>query len=137
MQVSKTLDYAIRSLTHMGNNPGRRCGMREISESQHIPDKYLAKVMARLVRSGIVSSGRGPSGGYLLVKKPFELNLKDVYEAIEGDIHIIDCMSDDGPCALHENCTQLAVWDKLQVTMIRTLEKITLESLTDKTGEAA
>ena len=132
MQVSKTLDYAIRSLTYMGNNPGRRCGMKEISEHQHIPDKYLAKVMGRLVKSGIVVSGRGPSGGYMLAREPSMLNLRNVYEAIEGDIHIIDCMDDDGPCALYENCTQLAVWDKLQVAMIKTLEKITLASLTAK-----
>lgn len=132
MQVSKTLDYAIRSLTYMGNNPGRKCGMKEISENQHIPDKYLAKIMGRLVKSGIVRSSVGPSGGYMLAKEPTLLNLRNIYEAIEGDIHIIDCMNEDGPCALYENCTQIAVWDKLQVAMIKTLEKISLESLTGK-----
>lgn len=106
--------------------------MKEISEHQHIPDKYLAKIMGRLVKSGIVVSGRGPSGGYMLAKEPDMLNLRNVYEAIEGDIHIIDCMDEDGPCALYANCTQLAVWDKLQVSMIKTLEKITLASLTDR-----
>ncbi|QMU55682.1 MAG: Rrf2 family transcriptional regulator [Candidatus Mycalebacterium zealandia] len=132
MQVSKALDYAIRSLTYMGNNPGRRCGMKEISENQHIPDKYLAKILGRLVKSGIVVSVRGPAGGYILAKEPETLNLRNVYEAIEGDIHIIDCMDEDGPCALFENCTQLAIWDKLQLSMIETLEKITLASLTEQ-----
>ncbi len=135
MQVSKTLDYAIRSLTYMGNHPDRKCGMREISENQHIPDTYLAKIMGRLVKSGIVRSTVGPSGGYILAKESSLVSLKNIYEAIEGDIHIIDCMNEDGPCALYENCTQLAVWDKLQVAMIKTLEKISLESLTDKKGK--
>ncbi|MCY3972674.1 MAG: Rrf2 family transcriptional regulator [Candidatus Dadabacteria bacterium] len=132
MQVSKALDYAIRSLTHMGNNPDRRCGIREISESRHVPDKYLAKIMGRLVKSGIVRSGRGPAGGYMLARDPAELNLRDVYEAIEGEIHIIDCMNEDGPCALYQDCTQIAVWDKIQIEMLKTLQRISLESLTDK-----
>lgn len=134
MQVSRTLDYAIRSLTYMGNNPGRKCGAKEISENQHIPDKYLAKIMGRLVKSGIVRSTVGPAGGYILAKKPALLNLRNIYEAIEGDIHIIDCMNEDGPCALYENCTQLPVWDKLQVAMVKTLENISLESLTGGKG---
>ncbi len=106
--------------------------MKEISENQHIPDKYLAKILGRLVKSGIVVSVRGPAGGYILAKEPETLNLRNVYEAIEGDIHIIDCMDEDGPCALFENCTQLAIWDKLQLSMIETLEKITLASLTEQ-----
>ncbi len=129
MQISKALDYAVRSLTYMSNNQGRRCGMKEISDHQHIPHKYLAKIMGRLVKRRIVISGRGPSGGYMLAKKPSALNLRHVYEAIEGDIQIVDCINEDGPCALYENCTQFPVWDKLQTTMIRTLEKISLESL--------
>ena len=131
MQVSKALDYAIRSLTHMGNNPDRRCGIREISENRHVPDKYLAKIMGRLVKSGIVRSGRGASGGYMLARDPSELNLRHVYEAIEGEIQIIDCMNEDGPCALYQNCTQITVWDKIQTEMLKTLERISLESLTD------
>ncbi len=134
MQVSKTLDYAIRSLTYLGNNPSRKCGMKEISENQRIPDKYLAKILGRLVKSGIVRSERGPSGGYMLSREASTLNLRNVYEAIEGDIHIIDCMNEEGPCALYENCTQLAVWDKLQMAIIKTLEKVSLESLTGKRG---
>jgi len=129
MQVSKTLDYAVRSLTYMSKRPVARFNMKEISENQHIPLNYLAKIMRKLVNRGIVRSTVGPDGGYALRKSPNQINLKDVYEAIEGEFKMIDCMDKDTICFLYENCPQLPVWDKLQVSMIKILEATTLEDM--------
>lgn len=131
MQVSKTLDYAVRSLTYMSKRPGR-FSIKDISEKQHIPLNYLAKIMRKLVNRGIIRSMVGPEGGYALRKSPKEINLKDVYEAIEGELKIIDCMDKDGICVLYENCPQLPVWDKLQVSMIKILESTTLEDMLNR-----
>ena len=129
MQVSKTLDYAVRSLIYMGARPIDRFSMKEISESQHIPQNYLAKIMRRLVEKGLIRSMVGPDGGYYLRKEPKEINLRDVYEAIEGEFRIIDCMEHESVCALYENCSQLPVWDKLKVSMVRLMESTTLEDM--------
>lgn len=133
MQVSRTLDYAVRCLIHMGGNPGYKFSMKQISKTQHIPQNYLAKVMRRLVNRGILRSKVGPEGGYMLRKSPYELSLREVYEAIEGEIRIVDCMDDDGPCALYENCGQLPLWDKLKVSMIRILEDTTIGDMVNET----
>lgn len=132
MQVSKTLDYAVRSLTYMSKRPVERFSMKEISEKQHIPLNYLAKIMRKLVNRGIIRSMVGPDGGYALRKSPGEINLKDVYEAIEGELKMIDCMDKDTICSLYENCPQLPVWDKLQVSMIKILESTTLEDMLNR-----
>lgn len=129
MQVSKTLDYAVRSLIYMGERPVDRFSMKEISQTQHIPQNYLAKIMRRLVEKGLIRSMVGPEGGYYLRKQPGEINLKDVYEAIEGEFRIIDCMEHDNVCALYENCTQLPVWDKLKISMVKIMESTTLEDM--------
>ena len=129
MQVSRTLDYAVRSLTYMGMQPVGRFRMKEISENQHIPLNYLAKIMRKLVNKGLVRSMVGPDGGYALRKSPGEINLREVYEAIEGELRMIDCMDKDTICVLYENCPQLPVWDKLQVSMVKILENTTLEDM--------
>lgn len=129
MQVSKTLDYAVRSLTYMGGRPVETLSMKEIAEKQHIPLNYLAKIMRRLVKGGIINSMVGPDGGYALNKSPGEIKLREIYEAIEGDLKMIDCMDKDTICALYETCPQIAVWDKLQVSMIKVLESTTLEDI--------
>jgi Rrf2 family iron-sulfur cluster assembly transcriptional regulator len=136
MQVSKTLDYAVRSLTYMGKHPVSRFSMKEISENQHIPLNYLAKIMRRLVKKGIVRSMVGPDGGYTLRKSPREINLREVYEAIEGEFRMIDCMDRDTVCVLYKNCPQLPIWDKLQVSMIKILESTTLEDMVNQKRSA-
>ncbi len=135
MQVSRTLDYAVRSLIYMGNHEVPRMSMKEISEAQHIPQNYLAKIMRRMVERGLIRSMVGPEGGYFLRRDPKDINLRDIYEAVEGELRVIDCMDQDEVCALYENCTQLPVWDKLQVTMIKLLEKTSLEDLLTESGK--
>jgi Rrf2 family iron-sulfur cluster assembly transcriptional regulator len=129
MQVTKTLDYAVRSLTYMGNQPVEKHSMRDIAQVQHIPLNYLAKIMRRLVKKGLVRSTLGPDGGYTLRKLPNEINLRDIYEAIEGEIRMVDCMDKDTVCALYETCPQLPVWDRIQLSMVKILEDTTLEDM--------
>ena len=135
MQVSRTLDYAVRSLIYMGNHEVPRMSMKEISEAQHIPQNYLAKIMRRMVERGLIRSMVGPEGGYFLRRDPKDINLREIYEAVEGELRVIDCMDQDEVCALYENCTQLPVWDKLQVSMIKLLEKTSLEDLLTESGK--
>jgi Rrf2 family protein len=119
----------------MGNHEVPRMSMKEISEAQHIPQNYLAKIMRRMVERGLIRSMVGPEGGYFLRRDPKDINLRDIYEAVEGELRVIDCMDQDEVCALYENCTQLPVWDKLQVSMIKLLEKTSLEDLLTGSGE--
>ena len=134
MQVTKTLDYAVRSLTYIGHEPIVKHSMKEISEHQHIPLNYLAKIMRRLVKKGIVRSMVGPDGGYTLRKAPSDISLRDIYEAIEGEIRLVDCMDGNGICRLHETCPQLPVWDRVQLSMVKILEETTLEQMLNEKG---
>lgn len=120
----------------MGNHEVPRMSMKEISEAQHIPQNYLAKIMRRMVERGLIRSMVGPEGGYFLRKDPKDINLRDIYEAVEGEIRVIDCMDQDEVCALYENCTQLPVWDKLKVSMIKLLEKTSLDDLLTESRES-
>lgn len=134
MQVSRTLDYAVRSLAYMGKNPVLTSSMKEISENQHIPINYLAKIMRRLVKRGLIKSMVGPDGGYVLRKPPRDINLREVYEAIEGELRIIDCMDKAKICALYQYCPQLPVWDRVRLSMINILEDTTLDDLLKQIG---
>jgi Rrf2 family protein len=129
MQVSRTLDYAVRSLTFMGKRPVDTLNMKEIADSQHIPLNYLAKIMRRLVERGILRSMVGPEGGYVLRRQPSEISLKEVYEAIEGEFRIIDCMDRDKICVFHDQCPQLPVWDRIRVSMLDILESTSLHDI--------
>jgi Rrf2 family protein len=130
MHVSKTLDYAVRSLSFIGSKgEGRVCYMKEISEKENIPLSYLAKVMRVLVRDGIVRSIVGPDGGYVLTRKPDEITLMEIYEAVMGRLKIIDCLDEGFKCYLEKNCSQILLWHRLQNSIADVLKNTKLSEI--------
>jgi Rrf2 family protein len=68
-----------------------KLNVAKLSEMMSFSRHHVAKVMQRLVKSGFLKSNRGPSGGFVLNKKPDEITFLDIYTAIEGEIPIEDC----------------------------------------------
>jgi len=63
----------------------------KITEFTGFSKNHIAKVLQRLVKSDMLKSVRGPSGGFSLKREPKEYNLLEVYEAIEGPLEETDC----------------------------------------------
>lgn len=61
-------------------------------------EAHVAKVLQRLARVKLLSSKRGPSGGYSLAKPSHEISLLDVYEALEGPLRQDGCLFDKPVC---------------------------------------
>jgi Rrf2 family protein len=125
------LDYAVRSLTYIAKEEASVFTIRDISQKQHIPQNYLAKIMRKLVQKGLLSSSPGPEGGYSLRKPTEDISLKDIYEAIEGDMQLIDCMEKNVVCELFDSCTQRSVWDHLQLHTLTFLNDISVKDIAD------
>ena len=94
MRITQQLQYALYGLFDLAYNGGT-CPMRiqEISERQMIPNRYLEQIFQKLRRGGLVTSKRGPGGGYLLSRSPKEISIVDVLRAMQGEVL---CRS-DGP----------------------------------------
>lgn len=65
-----------------------------IKSSRH----HVAKILQRLAKEGFISSNRGPSGGFTLAKKPENITMLDIYEAIEGKFQVHACPADKDSC---------------------------------------
>lgn len=81
--------YAVRAAVYLTRHfdSGRRKS-HEIAAETLIPRKYLSKILADLVREGLVVSVAGPRGGYELGRLPSEVSLLDVIEAVGGPIQV-------------------------------------------------
>jgi Rrf2 family protein len=90
VQLSEAASLGIHSMVIIA-----RCdkiiNASQIAEMTDASRNHLAKVMLNLAKMGLVKSMRGPSGGFILARKPEEITLLEVYEAIEGKIHINNC----------------------------------------------
>jgi len=138
MQLSKTFDYAVRSLVHLATLPeGGAADLRAISVRQNIPVSYLAKVMRSLVRGGVVTSTLGRDGGYTLRRKPSEISLLQVYEVMEGQLRLVECMDSEKSCVFSSDCTQANIWKRLTQAVEGIFRETTLQDLLPKVPSGA
>lgn len=87
MKLSSRGRYAIRALFHIAYfSGGRSTQVRDIAERERIPPRFLEQIFQDLKRANIVTSKRGPQGGYSLVPPPEQLSVGDVFRALEGEI---------------------------------------------------
>jgi Rrf2 family protein len=87
VRLALQVQYAICGVFDLAyNGQGEPVRVRAISERQAIPARYLEQIFQRLRRAGIVTSKRGPGGGYLLARPPAEVTLREVVEAVEGPL---------------------------------------------------
>jgi Rrf2 family protein len=80
--------------------PGIGLPAAALAEFHDLAPAYMAKHMQALARAGIVTSVRGAGGGYRLARKPQDVTLWDVYQAIEGEEPSFRCseIRQQGPC---------------------------------------
>lgn len=86
--------------------------VNQIATATESSRNHLAKVMQRLVKSNLVSSTRGPAGGFVLKKEASEITLYDIYFAVEGPIELRDCPLDRPICPF-EKCIMGGIIHKL------------------------
>ena len=94
--LSQKARYALRALLHLvehGNS--RTIQVGEMAEMQMIPRKYLEFIMVDLKKAGLVTSRRGPGGGYVLARPPGEISFVEVMRAIDGPIALVPCASEN------------------------------------------
>ncbi|WP_437670860.1 RrF2 family transcriptional regulator [Sorangium sp. So ce131] len=96
MKLSNKGRYGVRALFDIAfHNDGRPTQIREISERELIPARFLEQIFQDLKKAGLISSKRGPRGGYHLARPASEISLGDVVRALEGPVAVI-APDDDG-----------------------------------------
>ena len=123
MIYSRSAEYAIRSLVHLARIPEGKFAMaRNIAQEEKIPAHFLAKILQELARKGMLSSNRGPSGGFSLRIPAAKIKLLDLVEALDGN-------------ALAESLNQtpwiLDSWKDLHSRIMSYLECNTIEDVAE------
>ena len=102
---------------------------KTISEQEDIPRKYIEQLITVLKRGGLVGSLSGPHGGYVLVKSPSEISMKDVVLALEGTMLPVECHEHPEYVPHCSDCITRQIWQELQIAILGTLEEVTLAEL--------
>jgi len=108
--LSGTCKYALRAVIYLAvhTRHGEKIGIKKISKELDIPTPFLAKILQTLARHKILSSIKGPNGGFGIGKPLDEIYLIDIVDIIDGldffnkcVIGVKNCSELDAPCALH------------------------------------
>jgi Rrf2 family protein len=89
--ISQTAEYALRAITHLAFNAGTPQTNKQISESTRVPMPYLSKVLQSMTRAGLIHSQRGLHGGFTLLRKPEDLTVYEVVQAVDPLPRIRTC----------------------------------------------
>jgi Rrf2 family protein len=118
MQIPRKIEYALRAMIHLADNPDSVARGTEIARDEHIPKYYLEKVIRDLMRGGLVHARRGPGGGYQLARPPETISFRDVIEAVEGPIALNLCVEGGAQCSLQPTCRMFRVWEEGQRSLL-------------------
>lgn len=132
-KFSKGTDYAILGLIYIASRHNKSyCDISEIADANGIPKAYLAKLFHVLANRGIVRSHRGKEGGFFLARRPGEISVLEVVEAIEGPISA-DCAMKKGSCRKDNfRCSLYDVFKECTDKTRETLGRYSIETLVRK-----
>lgn len=110
MILSQTATYALRAALCLAEAESKGpMRVDDIAERLDVPRNYLSKILHALARSGVLSSTRGPGGGFRLADAPEETTLAAIVEQFDDLPGVSGCLlgrdecSDEDPCAAHDS----------------------------------
>ena len=130
---SNSSKYAIKAVLFLALNSSEenKIMVKDIAGPINVPQAYIAKLLQELSRQNIISSARGPKGGFYLSEQDRKLPIKRIINVIDGENRISSCLlslescNDDKPCPLHKMAFPL------RTKLIDSLENKTICDLAD------
>jgi len=129
MQFTKAEEYGIFGILYLAEQPtGRITPLSEISKTQGVPEKFLAKIFQSLAKAGIVRSHRGVKGGFSLGRQPDRITIREIVEDVQGPYFIAECLNGDRSCK-RNNCPLQPLLRKAQIAIVGVFEDHTVADL--------
>jgi len=136
---STKAEYGVRVMAHLAKRGGDDpISLGSIADAEGLPLAYLEHLVQRLRKAGLVESRRGAHGGYTLARDAGDITMAEVVRALEGAIAPIECITADPDGGLicvregeagHDPCPTKLLWTRVQGSIVRTLNEMTLDDL--------
>jgi Rrf2 family protein len=128
--LSQTAIYALKAVLHLAETEGDELArVDDIAQALDVPRNYLSKILHVLAREGVLSSTRGPRGGFRLAVGASDLTLERVVDPFDEVVAGSGCLlgreqcTDQNPCAAH------ARWKGVSTAVRAFFKETTVEAL--------
>lgn len=127
--LTKKADYGLSMLSLLAaRGKGGRVSLTELSQ-KGLPKAFMAQIANQMVQAGFLSSKEGRGGGYGLMAEPREIGLKNVLEAIDGDLAPVSCVNKPGMCPIEDHCWQKGFMLRFTYQVGQMMDKYTVADL--------
>ncbi len=140
--LSNSCRYGIRAVLYLAVNKDsdNKIGIRQISKDLNLPTPFLAKILQNLVRHKILSSTKGPNGGFSILKKQESTTLLDIIKIIDGDELINGCIIHNGSCSTvkrsNKSCPVHDDYSKIRSELVNMFRNKTIADLVNKANSS-
>ena len=130
MQLTLNTDYSLRVLLYVAERPGELISTKDISQYFGISHNHLVKVVNVLGKLEYLTLKRGRYGGGMsLAKKPEDINIGDVINALEP-LDIVECFNvEKNTCIITSNCKLKGLLAKAKRSFLAELRQKTLADM--------
>ncbi len=130
LRLSKKTDYALIALKDLASSPpGTSSSAREIAARYDIPVEFMAKVLQKLAKDGLLASHQGTHGGYLLGRPATDMSVADVIQAIDGPLMVTACSDVNETCDQYSKCNVRDPLWRLKDRIVQSLVAFTIQEL--------
>lgn len=116
-------------MTYLATESDRLHAASEIAAEIHLAAPTVSKILKMLAREGLVVSHRGPKGGYSLARRPSDISMVEIIDALEGPVGLTECGSNPGLCVQEASCSIRANWQHINAAVRQALAGVTLAQM--------
>ena len=128
MKLSTKSRYAITAMIDLAQNQNGAVSLKDIADRQSISLSYLEQLFCKLKNFNVVTSRRGPGGGYILSRKSSDISLYEIITAVDENIDQTQCGGSMN-CKKDKPCTTHYVWTGLNNIINDYMKNITIEDV--------
>lgn len=132
VRLSARARYAIRFMLELSlraDDPAP-VPMSVVAKRASISKPYLDQLAMALRHANLIHGRAGRRGGYVLARPSSEILLRQIVEAVIGEVNVTDCVADPNSCARSEFCSCRLVWQEINTRIRSVLDDYTLEDIT-------
>ncbi len=130
LKLSTKGQYGVRAMFEISRGyPDGPVAIKEIAARQDVSVAYLEQILNTLRKSGLITSVRGPGGGYLLSRRPEEISIGEILRGLDGPIALTACQDPMGGCVRADGCVTSLLWKALGEKIEGFLDAMTLQDL--------
>jgi len=129
LRLSKLTDYGMLLMSQLASSKQPVWKATDLAVATGVPAPTVSKLLQSLLQCNLLTSQRGAHGGYRLARSAAMISVREVVDALEGEIALTECNSSHSQCEQQTQCAMRGNWMRINDAMCAVLSSISLAEM--------